>query len=115
MPIILDKENIQLDALGNHSHVAIETATTAGAALSMPNDKHFVIILCKNTLNFNLFMPNIRQGKYPIRRTRGSYPCCHWHHDHNRRCTIYMPNGKHFVIIYCVKYLKTVALARVLF
>ncbi|CAD6254280.1 unnamed protein product [Miscanthus lutarioriparius] len=37
-PIILDKENIQPTAHGNHSHGGIGTSTTIGTALSVASD-----------------------------------------------------------------------------
>jgi hypothetical protein len=48
-PIILDKENIQPNAHGNHNHVGIGTATTTDSALSVASDKdqirNFMFIL----------------------------------------------------------------------
>jgi hypothetical protein len=41
-PIILDKENIQPNAHGNHIHVGIGTATTTGSALSMASGKYHI-------------------------------------------------------------------------
>ena len=38
-PIILDNENIPLDAHGNHNHVGIGTTTTTDSALSVANGK----------------------------------------------------------------------------
>jgi hypothetical protein len=60
-PIILDKENIQPNAHGNHSHVGIGTPTTTGSALSVASGKDQLTscLFQRVTLFYNLYCNNI--------------------------------------------------------
>jgi hypothetical protein len=63
-PIILDKENIQPNAHGKHSHVGIGTATTTCSALSVASGKDQITscLFQRVTLFYNLYCNNIMTG-----------------------------------------------------
>lgn len=55
-PIILDKENIQPTAHGNHSHGGIGTSTAIGTALSVASGKDWIRVYYVKESHYLIFV-----------------------------------------------------------